>query len=78
MKIKRVTRYDPTQRKFRLFRLLWVRGTVGDGSGGYSAKLAIALRPVLFRWQTDVAGEWRLVLLGLDIHHRRSYGGVWA
>lgn len=74
MKIKRVLRYDPTQRKFRVFRFLWVNGRVGDGNG-YSAKLAIALRPVIFRWQTDVLKEWRLIFLGIDIHYRRSFGG---
>lgn len=74
MKAKPVFRYDPTQRKFRLFRLLWTRGVVGDGKG-YSAKLAVSLRPKLFQFQRDF-NEWRVTILGIDIHNKLSYGGV--
>lgn len=52
VRIKRVMRYDPTQHKFRLFRLLWTRGIVGDGEG-YSAKLAVSLRPKLYQFSRD-------------------------
>ena len=39
MKFKSVLRYDPTLRAIRLGRLMWTRGTVGDGKG-YSVKLS--------------------------------------
>lgn len=78
MKIKKVLRYDPTQRKTRLFRLLWIKGIVGIPNGGHSAKLAFSIRPVVFRWQMGTLGEWRLVLFGVDIHYLRSAGGVIA
>ena len=73
---KKVFRYDPVQKKLRIFRLMRSFGVVGDGNG-YSEKLAIALRPVLFRWQTGF-DEWRLIFLGIDIHYYRSYGGVFV
>lgn len=68
-----VFRYDPSWPKLRLFRFVWDVGTVGDGTG-YSRKVAFALRPRLFSWERSVH-EWRLVLLGVEIHSRKSYGG---
>lgn len=82
MKIKSVLRYDPrpVHKKLRLFRLLWTKSkdTIGKKHGGYSAKLAIAIKkyPVLFKWQAGVLTEWRLIICSIDIHYRRSYGGV--
>lgn len=74
MTVKQVFRYDPTQRQFRLFRLLWTRGKVGDGES-YSAKLAVSLRPKLFGFERD-SNEWRLTVLGIDVHKKLSYGGI--
>lgn len=82
MRVKSVLRYDPRpgNQKFRFFRLLWTRdkNIIGKKHGGYSAKLAIAIKryPILFKWQIGILGEWRLIFLGIDIHYRRSYGGV--
>jgi hypothetical protein len=82
MIFKKVLRYDPRlgNRKFRLFRLLWTKNkdTIGKKHGGHSAKLAIAIKkyPLLFKWQTGSLGEWRLIICGIDIHYRRSYGGT--
>ena len=82
MKIKKVLRYDPRigNQKFRLFRLLWTKNktTIGKEYGGYSAKLAIAIKKylVLFKWQRGVLSEWRLIVCNIDVHYRCSYGGV--
>lgn len=67
MKLKPVFRYAPPERKLRLFRII-------HGDDKTSWKLAVGLRPVLFRWQRDF-NEWRLVLLGIDVHYRASYSG---
>ncbi len=74
MKFKSVLRYDPTLRAIRLGRLMWTRGTVGDGKG-YSVKLSVALAPSLFLFARDTCG-WTLRLLGLRLHMKRSYGGI--
>lgn len=76
MKLKRVFRYDPTARLYRLFRATWIRGTVGDGKG-YSCKFSAALRLRLFQFHRELDG-WLLTLLGVRIHFERSYGGIHA
>lgn len=76
MKVKWVGRWDPCSRLLRLARLMWTRGTVGDGRG-YSAKLTLALRPALFA----VRREWQSVavtLLGVQVHYQRAYGGIFG
>lgn len=72
MRLKTVFRRDGSL--FRLLRVTWVRGTVGDGQG-YSAKLSFGLRPVLFRWRRELFG-WIVIICGLRIHYDRSYGGI--
>lgn len=76
IRIKRVMRWDDTIRTLRLCRVMWERGTVGDGQG-YSSKLSFALTPKLFRWEREWAG-WIVTILGIRIHHKRSYGGIFA
>lgn len=72
MKLKLVFRRD--RWLIRIVRVMWIRGTVGDGLG-YSAKLSLGLYP---RWFAFVRGsnEWRLYLLGLRLHFERAYGGI--
>jgi hypothetical protein len=72
LRIKTVLRFDEIQGHLRLFRVMWERGTVGDGRG-YSAKLAVGLMPKLFHRE-----DGRVTVLGLRIHYCRSYGGIWA
>lgn len=74
MRFKRVMRSDGY--KFRLCRFMREVGSVGDGKG-YSEKLTFALVRRLFGWSTDWDG-WRLALLGIEVHYRRSYGGRFA
>lgn len=76
MQIKPVMRWDSTQRKLRLFRLMWRRGIVGDGKG-YSAKAAVSVTPRLFGFVRDFDG-WRLTLLGVQVHHVKSWGGIFV
>ncbi|RWQ35525.1 MAG: hypothetical protein EOS20_18645 [Mesorhizobium sp.] len=77
IRIKSVHRFDEIQRHFRLFRLLWERGTPGDGKG-YSNKLAVALWPKLFTLQRESPGEILIGLFGLRVHYSRSYGGTFG
>lgn len=70
-----VARYEPGQRKLRLFRVMWSRGVVGKG--GYSAKIAVSLWPKLFHFERDF-NEWRITVLGISIHRKLSYGGIFA
>ncbi|GJE43969.1 hypothetical protein [Methylobacterium soli] len=70
---KRVLRFDPTARKLRLFRVMWNVGIVGDGKG-YSRKVAVALRPALAGFKRSY-DEWRVTLLGVEVHSATSWGG---
>ena len=76
MTLKPVFRYSPSERTYRIARLVWHRGTVGDGAG-YSNKLSLSLWPRLFRWQRGSDG-WTVVLFGVRVHYARSYGGVFV
>lgn len=76
MKLQRVMRWDSTARLFRLGRLIWDHGTVGDGNG-YSVKLSLALAPQLLRSKREFQG-WILTVCGVRIHYVRSYGGRFA
>lgn len=75
MTFKRVMRYDPTQKKIRLFRLLWRRRTPGLPGGGYSAKISVSLVPQIFGWTREWSG-WRFTLAGIQVHHLKSFGGT--
>lgn len=77
MRFKRVMMYDGIQGLFRLFRVMWERGAVGDGVG-YSAKLSVALMPKLFGWAREGRGSWFLTLFGIRLHYDRSYAGIFG
>lgn len=78
VRFKWVLTWSPPERKARLFRIMWMRGRVGDGNGGYSAKLslAICLRPSNILNFSRGPFEWRLSLLGLHVHLQKAYGGI--
>lgn len=78
LRFKPVMRFDEIQNHLRLFRLLWERGTPGTTGGGYSAKLAIGLRPRLFEREREYGKAFLITILGLRIHYSRSYGGIFA
>lgn len=86
--IKPVGTWSPREQKLRLIRLLWRRGEgPGPSREGYSARLSFGLQaPWRYGW-VEVCGEdstmpptkkhWRVKILGVTVHYRRSYGG-WA
>ncbi|MBO0125203.1 hypothetical protein [Agrobacterium sp. OT33] len=78
LRFRKVLRSDEIQRHFRLFRLLWERGTPGVPGGGYSAKLAIGLRPRFFERERESGKAFLFTILGLRIHYSRSYGGIFT
>lgn len=78
LRFKSVLRFDEIQKHLRLFRLMWERGTPGVPGGGYSAKLAIGLRPRLFEREREYGKAFLFTILGLRIHYSRSYGGIFA
>jgi hypothetical protein len=73
-RFKRVLRLDHKGRIFRVARLVWQRGMVGDGIG-YSSKLSLALRPRLFERRREYDG-WLCTVAGIRVHHLRSWGGI--
>lgn len=73
LRAKIVMRHDEIQRHFRLFRIMWETGTVGDGRG-YSNMVSVAIQPKLFTW-TRCWGSWMIVIFGVRIHRKRSFGG---
>lgn len=73
MKLKKICRWDGSQKLFRIARLVWDRGTVGDGKG-YSSKLTLAVGKKLARFKFSRT-EKELFLLGLRVTLLRSYGG---
>lgn len=78
LRFKRVLRFDGIQKHLRLFRLMWERGTPGVPGGGYSAKLAIGLRPRIFEREREYGKAFLFTILGLRIHYSRSYGGIFC
>lgn len=77
LRIKKVMRLDTIQRHFRLFRIMWERGKVGDGNG-YSAKLSVGLEPQISRWERQAGTDWLVTVVGVRVHYCRSYGGIFA
>lgn len=73
IRAKRVLKYDPSQRKFRLFRVMWEANS-GPGPSGYSAKAAVSLVPKLFGLKVG-SDDARITAMGVQLHMRRSYGG---
>ena len=71
--IKWVFRYDKTSNMFRIFRLMWTRGVVGDGKG-YSCKFSLGLLPRIWFFRRGF-NEWHIIVLGFRLHYQCSYGG---
>ena len=76
LRAKIVMCYDEIQGHFRLFRIMWETGTGGDGHG-YSNMVSVAVHPKLFTW-TRCGGSWMVVIFGVRIHRKRSFGGRFA
>lgn len=76
IRFKPVLRYDPSWPKLRLFRVAWEHGSVGDGNG-YSRKISVALRPRLWSYGRGW-DSLRVCILGVELHTKRNYGGIWG
>ena len=77
LRFKSVLRYDEIQGHFRLFRVMWETGVVGAGAG-HSNMISVAVQPTMFKWERLCATSWCLVLCGVRIHRKRSFGGIFA
>jgi hypothetical protein len=76
LKFRWIFRIDEIQRFLRIARIVWQRGTVGDGHG-YSAKFSVALRTKpLELVRRDATTDWRVTLFFVRLHYCRSYGGI--
>lgn len=77
LRIKRVFRFDEIQGHFRLFRVMWENGVPGFSGGGHSNMVSVAIQPKLFLWDRE-SRDWLIVVLGVRIHRKRNYGGIFA
>lgn len=78
VKFKRLLRYDPTARLFRVARFLWGRrhdpkGAIADP--GHCNRLSLGVWPKLLRATRECDG-WDITVLGLRLHYRRGTGLV--
>lgn len=76
-KLKVIRRWSPSERIYRLLRIIWQRGTVGDGKG-YSAMFTVSFCKKLFSIQRDQSSGlgFYFILLGLRIHFQKAMGGI--
>ena len=77
LRMKTVFRYDEIQGHFRLFRVMWESGEPGKPGGGHSNMVSVAVQPKLFTYER-IEGSWIVIILGLRIHRKRSFGGIFA
>ena len=79
LRFKLVLRRDGIQGHYRLFRVMWERGEPGKPGGGHSNMLSVALQPKVFGWGAGYSFDgWLLVFLGVRLHRKRSYGGIFS
>jgi len=74
--VKPVLRFSKRDKLFRIFRVVYNKGNVGDGKG-YSAKVSLALMPVLVGFRKELFG-FTLCFLGFRLHHKKAYGGYFT
>jgi len=74
MKIKKVMSCDASRLLYRIGRIVWQKGCVGDGKG-FSAKISLALTPLFFKKKFSF-NERELCIFGVRIHYVKSYGGI--
>ena len=80
--LKPFVRWDPTQKKLRLGRVIWERGEWGMKTADgrcipYSFKLTLALRPKVFSFRREY-DQTRITILGVAVNYHRSAGGRFA
>lgn len=74
LRVKPVFRYSPAEKKVRLGRIMWATGPDSTQPGWYSAFISLTLVPRIFRFERGFHA-WELTILGVRIHHQKSYGG---
>lgn len=84
LRIKRafMRSFGRNESHYVLFRVMWEVGETrhigeDDDAGdcdGYSNKVSVSLQPKLFRFQREYVG-WVLIVCGIRIHRKWSYGG---
>ncbi len=77
LRFKLVMRHDEIQGHYRLFRVMWEVGTVGDGHG-CSNMVSVALQSKMFLLDRPSPGSWLSVVCGVRIHRKRSFGGIFV
>lgn len=65
--------WAPDEKKARLFRILHAN-TKPHGKGWFSEELSVNIVARFIGFERGVS-EWRISLLGLQLHWHRSYGG---
>lgn len=62
---------------YRIARIIWQRGKVGNGKG-FSAKLSFAFCRKLLLFCRDGRDGWFVILAGVRLHYLRAYGGIFS
>jgi hypothetical protein len=74
IRLRKIMTWSPGERKVRLFRLLYSNGTNCMKPGWFSASLSISL--VSEWWRRErTEHTWAVTVLGVRIHHKKSFGG---
>ncbi len=71
-----IMRLDKNQKVFRLFRVTWDKGTVGDVKG-YSNKISFSLTPKIAVFNKKYNG-WELCFLFIRINRLMNWGGLFT
>lgn len=76
MRYQSVFTWSASERKIRLFRIIWEhRGSqIGLDPMAYSAMVSFSLVPRIYRNEPVLFG-FDVSVLGLRIHYQRNYGG---
>lgn len=77
---KKVLRYSPSEKKYRLFRIIYNTRDLKENSffGKWrSICFMVALLPKILFWEQGMSHnqDWRLVILGVSMHLRIDAGG---
>jgi hypothetical protein len=70
---KWVGTFSKTERKIRLFRILWSTGLNALKKPWHSSVLSLTLVPILAKFKKTLNG-WEIVMAGIRLRHDKSYG----
>ena len=69
-----INRYSQSEKKLRVLRVLYANGLNSLVKGWFSAALSVSFVEKLFGWERGFA-EWRVTILGIQLHWQRHFGG---